>query len=181
MFIPLPVAWQASPGWGYAAFVGTVLGLTLVGILLAGLSYYFVREHHGIYGVVAVALAFIESMAAGFILGAKRAVAMAVVQGLGSLHLGRSFVHLVFERMPGIAAGEEAGERGADSRTLERLPLAQAEELLNPRSGVYGGCGARGLAAAENSGAAAGGSSDVRPKHDSARKAANTAASTCSR
>jgi hypothetical protein len=112
--------------------VATLFVLTLAGGLLAGLSYYFLREQHWVYGVIAAAVAFIESVTAGFVLGAKRAVVMAVVHGLSTLRLGQSLVHLVFERMLGIAGGEEFGERGGRiARGLERLPLAQAEGLLS--------------------------------------------------
>ncbi len=123
----------ASLAWvGLRSFVGTVLVLTLAGFVLAGLSYYFLRGHHWIYGVIAVAVALIEAVTAGFVLGAKRAVAMAVAHGLGSLRLGRSLVRLFFERMLGVAGGNDFGERGGRiSRGLERLPLAQADQLLS--------------------------------------------------
>src|SRR5262245_61968717 len=123
----------ASLAWvALRSFMGTVVVLTLAGIVLAGLSYYFLREHHWIYGVIAVVVALIESVTAGVILGTKRAVMMAVAHGLGSLRLGRSLVRLVFARMLGVAGGEAMGERrGWIPRGLERLPLAQADELLS--------------------------------------------------
>src|SRR5262245_41015553 len=79
----------ASLAWvALRSFVGTVLVFTLVGVVLAGLSYYVLREHHWIYGVTAVALALLEAVTAGVVLGAKRAVVLAVAHGLGSLRLG---------------------------------------------------------------------------------------------
>ena len=123
----------ASLAWvALQSFVGTIFVLTLAGGVLAGLSYYFLREHHWHYGVIAAAVALIESVTTGFILGAKRAMVGAMAHGLGALRLGRSFVRLVSERMLGVARGEEVGERG-DRITLglERLPLARAEELLS--------------------------------------------------
>jgi hypothetical protein len=122
----------ASLAWvALRSFVGTVLILTLSGVVLAGLSYTVLREHHWIYGVIAAAMAFVESATTGVVLGAKRAVAMALTHGLGSLRLGRSLVRVVFERMLGVAAGEETGKRGDRmTRVLERLPLARAEALL---------------------------------------------------
>jgi hypothetical protein len=114
------------------SFVATVLVLTLAGGILAGLSYYFLREHHWVYGAIAAAVALIESVTIGIVLGAKRAVVMAVAHGLNTLRLGQSLVDLVFERMLGVGGGDELGERGGRiARGLERLPLAQAEALLS--------------------------------------------------
>jgi hypothetical protein len=110
-----------------------MLVLTLAGFILAGLSYYFVCEDDWLYRVVAVALALIESVTIGFVLGAKRAVVLTLAHGLGSFRLGRSLVRLVFERMLGVAAeGDEVGQHaGQIARGLERLPLAQANDLLS--------------------------------------------------
>lgn len=120
--------------------------MALAGTVLAGLSYYFLRDTYWLYGVIAAMVAFIESLAAGFVFGAKRAVAMAAVHGLGKLQLGRWFVRLVFERMLGIVGAEESGERsGPIGEALKRLPLAQADELLCGAIGkVTGGAEQRG-------------------------------------
>lgn len=113
------------------SFLGTVLVLTLAGIVLAGLSYYFLREHHRLYGMIAVAVALAESVAAGVVLGANRAVVTALAHGLRTLRLGRLLVRLVFDRMLGVDGGEAFGERGGRlAHGLERLPLAQAEARL---------------------------------------------------
>jgi hypothetical protein len=123
----------ASLAWvALRSFVATLLVFTLAGGVLAGLSYYFLSEHHVVYGAIAVAVALIESVTAGVVLGAKRAVVLAVAHGLSTLRLGQSLMHLVFERMLGIAGGEEFGERGGRiARGLERVPLGQAEALLS--------------------------------------------------
>jgi hypothetical protein len=67
------------------SFVVTIFLLTLVGGALAGLSYYFLREYHWSYGLIAVALVLIESVTAGFVIDSKRAVVMAVAHGFGVL------------------------------------------------------------------------------------------------
>jgi hypothetical protein len=123
----------ASLAWvALRSFLGTMFVLALAGVVLAGLSYYFLRQYPWFYGVIAVTVALIESVTTGFVLGAKRAVLMAVAHGLGALRLGRSLARLVFERMLGVAGGAELGERGGRiTRGLERLPLAQADELLS--------------------------------------------------
>jgi hypothetical protein len=114
------------------SFVGTLFVFTLAGIVLAGLSYYFLREKEWFYGVIAVVVALIESVATGIVLGAKRAMVMAAAHGLGELQLGRSLVGLIFDRMLGVGGGGEVGERGGViTRSVERLPFAQADELLS--------------------------------------------------
>ncbi|MBN9522190.1 hypothetical protein J0H58_27340 [bacterium] len=114
------------------SFAATVFVVTSVGVVLAGLSYYVLRDEHWVYGAIAVTIALVESVATGLVLGVKRAVVTAVAHGLGELRLGRSLVRRVFERVLGVAAGTEFGERGGTlARGLERLPLARAEELLS--------------------------------------------------
>ncbi|HZU38688.1 MAG TPA: hypothetical protein VFA18_22365 [Gemmataceae bacterium] len=122
----------ASLAWvALRSFLGTLFALTLAGILLAGLAYYFLYELHWIYGVIAAVVTLVESVMTGIVLGIKRATVMVVAQGLGSLRLGQSFVHFCFGRMSGVVEGMEHGERGERiARSLERLPLAQAERML---------------------------------------------------
>ncbi|MHB1034771.1 MAG: hypothetical protein ACYC35_09460 [Pirellulales bacterium] len=122
----------ASLAWvALRSFAGTLCVVTLAGIVLAGLSYYFLREYHWMYGLLAVALALVEAVTLGVFLGAKRAVVLAVAHGLGAMRLGRASVRLVFERMPGLAGADAPGQDGGRiARGLQRLPLAQAEELL---------------------------------------------------
>jgi len=113
------------------SLIGTILVLTSAGIVLAVLSYFCLYESDWRYASFAAALVIMESMIAGFVLGMKRAMIMSVAHGLGTLRLGRSVVQLVFTRMLGAERGGEIGERGGQiSRSLERLPLADAEELL---------------------------------------------------
>lgn len=119
-------------GVALRSFVGTIFVVTLAGIVLAGLSCYFLREHHWLYGLIAIVAALIESVTTGFVLGVKRALALALAHGLGALRLGRALVRLVFERMLGVTPDEQLGERGGRiAQSLERLPLAQAEGRLN--------------------------------------------------
>jgi hypothetical protein len=113
------------------SFLGTVLVLAVVGVALAGASYYVLRDHPP-YGVLAAALALVEALALGVVHGGQRAFLGTLTRGLRSLQLGRTAVRLLFERLLGLAAGQEVGEHGGRmARTLERLPLAQAEKRLN--------------------------------------------------
>jgi hypothetical protein len=135
--VKVDIRWIGSHLAGLAwvalrSFLRTLLIFAVAGIALASVSYWFLRDQPWVYGGIAVAVALIESVTLGVILGAKRAGAMAVAHALGSLRLGRSLVRLVFERMLGVAEADELGERGGRiARNLERLPLAQAAQLLN--------------------------------------------------
>jgi hypothetical protein len=122
----------ASLSWvAIRSFAGTVFALTLAGVVLAILSYAFLGRYHWSYGVIAAALALVESVTLGFVLGAKRALVLATAHGLGSLQLGRKSVRMVFDRVLGAADGDTSGGGSRIARGLERLPLAQADKLLN--------------------------------------------------
>ncbi len=113
------------------SFLGTVLVLLVLGLVLAGMSYYLLGDHPG-YGLLAAALALAESLALGVLLGGQRALLSALIQGIRSLGLGRTAVQLLFEHLLGISGEQEFGARGGTiARTVEHLPLAQAEERLN--------------------------------------------------
>lgn len=114
------------------SFASTVLAFTLLGGGLAGLSFAVLYEEEWMYGVVAAAAALAEGVTVGIVLGVKRAVLMAAMEGLSRWRLGRAVVQLLFEQMLGVSGDAEFGERGGKAaRTLERLPLAQADELLS--------------------------------------------------
>ncbi len=115
-------------GVALRTFAATFLALMAAGVVLAGLSYYWLRESPRPYGEIAATIALVEAAAVGVAFGAQRAVARALAEALGSLRLGRSLVRSVFERMPGVADDEPT--EGRVARGLGRLPLAQAEELL---------------------------------------------------
>ncbi len=110
------------------SFATTLLMLALAGVVLAGVSYYALREHHWLYAAIAAVVAMMEALSAGVVLGVKRAVVLALVHGLGTLKLGRSLVNLVFDRMLGASAESHVG---TIARGLQRIPLAQAETMLN--------------------------------------------------
>ena len=111
-------------------FLGTFLFTIVAGIVLASISYYFIREHSFGYALLAAALALIESVIAGVVLGGKRAIGKTAAHGLGSLGLGRTLVQRIFEKMLGDLEATD-GQRGGMIRHLEKIPLAQAEDFLS--------------------------------------------------
>ncbi|MEO2089284.1 MAG: hypothetical protein ABGY75_07280 [Gemmataceae bacterium] len=127
------------------AFAGTLGLLTLAGCVLAGVSYYFLRDNP-VYAAVGAAVAVVEGIVTGVVFGGKRAMVMGIAHGLGRLRLGRSLIQLVFDRILKInemGAQGAIGERGGRiARTAERVPLARADEML--RTAVHGATGETG-------------------------------------
>ncbi|MBY0526369.1 MAG: hypothetical protein K2R98_23450 [Gemmataceae bacterium] len=113
------------------SFVGTLLVLTLAGLVLAAASGVWLHEHIGWWSLLAGGIALTEAIAAGVFLGAKRAIFMALMHALRKLGLGRKVVQVVFARLLGVSADQDVGERGGTiAKTIERVPLAQAERKL---------------------------------------------------
>lgn len=127
------------------AFAGTLGLLTLAGCVLAGVSYYFLRDNP-VYAAIGAAVAVVEGCVTGVVFGGKRAMATGLAHGLGRLRLGRSLIQMVFDRLLMISETEAQGaigERGGRiARTAERVPLAQADEML--RTAVLGVTGETG-------------------------------------
>jgi hypothetical protein len=119
-------------GAALRSFVGTLLVMGLLGLVLAAGSYGLLARAHHAYGLLAAAVALVECAAVGTILAGKRALVMALIHALRTQRPGASLVRLVLGRLLGPSPGQPAGERGAVMiRTLERLPLAEAERRLN--------------------------------------------------
>ncbi|HWG43962.1 MAG TPA: hypothetical protein VN688_14385 [Gemmataceae bacterium] len=114
------------------SFLLTFLLFLLLGVVLAFASYYMLSAQNGVYGVIAALIALIECVVVGIVLGAKRAVVVAMLHGLHKYQLGSAAVRLIFGRLLGVSAEQAHGERGGwATRTAERLPLAQAEQRLD--------------------------------------------------
>jgi len=131
--VALDSVWKNVAGLAAVAvrsFLGTVAVLLAAGLALAGCASYLLREHPA-YGLVVGAVALAEALAAGVLLGGKRALVTALAHGLRSLRLGRSAVRLLFGRGLGVSPEQEFGGRGGRVvQGVERLPLAQAEQRL---------------------------------------------------
>jgi hypothetical protein len=119
------------------SFCATMLLILGVGVVLAAGTYLLLAQHQPWYGVIGGLAAMLEAIIVGLVWASKRAVLMALAQGLKEYRLGRAAVRLIFERLLGVDGQEQLGEReGRVAKTLERIPLAQAEKRL--REAVQG-------------------------------------------
>lgn len=134
------MAWVAAK-----SFAGTLALLTLAGCVLAGVSYFFLRNER-VFAIVGAIVAVVEGIVTGVVFGGKRGMVMGLAHGLGQLRLGKSLIQLVFDRILKVGESEAQGgigERGGRiARTAERVPLAQADEML--RTAVHGVTGETG-------------------------------------
>lgn len=113
-------------------FVGTMGWWTLAGIVLAAATYAMLGDAPGFYRAIGFSAALLEAIALGFFVATKRTIAMTAMYSLGTLQLGRLATRTVFQRVLGIVQGGEFGQRGGRiAQGLERIPLAEADALLD--------------------------------------------------
>lgn len=118
-------------GVAFRSLASTVLITLIMGVVMGVLSYFYLKEQAGLAVIVAV-LTIVESLAAGIALGCKYGFVMALIQGLRDLKVGSSMVRVVFNRLLANPDADETGDRGNwVAQSLERLPLAQAEQRLS--------------------------------------------------
>ncbi len=112
-------------------FLLTTFGMVALGVACAAASIGIAWPAGALRGMAAGAVAMAACCVIGVVLAIKRAVARAVLEGLRRRQLGASALGLIFERLLGVSEATAAGERGgALARTVERLPLADAEKKL---------------------------------------------------
>jgi hypothetical protein len=111
--------------------------------ILAAVSYKIAAQS-GSPGKAILAVVLVLALGAvlGGLLAVKRAVLQALRHGAARLQLGQRTFGALFARIVGLsgeAAAGAAGERGgAIARTVEKLPLARAEQLLSDAvAGLY--------------------------------------------
>ncbi|RIK82876.1 MAG: hypothetical protein DCC68_05010 [Planctomycetota bacterium] len=119
------LTWHALRG-----FVGALLLVTLVGLALAGITYYFLDATLWPYRLGASVLVFVEAIALGVFIGWKQTIVAAVAYGFTGLRLGGKLVGALFERI-GVGDEVQGAMTGPIADGLERVPLAQAEALLS--------------------------------------------------
>jgi hypothetical protein len=131
-----------------ATLMRTLLGLGLLAPALAYTAYRLAAPRSPAAALLVAVLVVVATAALAVPLAAKRALGRAIVIGIRRHQLGLPLLRLLFERLLGVvegpagaaradaaAAGAGAadahGERGGRlARTVERLPLRQAEEAL---------------------------------------------------
>ena len=127
----LPEMTRRLFGVAFRSFLSVVLITLIMGVVLGVMSYFYLQDHHWL-GLIIGVLTVAESLTAGIALGAKSGFVMALVQGLRDLRLGSSMVRMVFDRLLANTDVREIGDRGNwMTQSLERLPLAQAEQRLS--------------------------------------------------
>jgi len=113
-------------GGAFVTFATTVALLTAAGLALAAASWVLLSELPWGYRAVAAAMALLEGLVGGVLLGFKRATAGALVRGLSSLQLGRLVVGVVFDKMLRLQSG--GATTAASSAKVERM---EAERRLD--------------------------------------------------
>ena len=118
-------------GVALRTFARTVAGMVLLGIVLAGVSYYLAAQASVFRGILAAFVALAVCTVAGFVVAGQRAVAVALLRGLHEYRLGEGLLRLLFERLLGVSDEQAHGQRGGIvAKAAERVPLAQAETRL---------------------------------------------------
>jgi hypothetical protein len=118
----------ASLGPALRAFGLTMAGVSSVGLVLALLSGLAAGGGWGWLWMFAVLVGFV---CIAWFLALQRAIWTAVVALVQRSQAAAHATEAIFSRMFGLRAGGAFSDRGNQAaRVLERLPLAQAEELL---------------------------------------------------
>lgn len=123
--------------------LGTVAAMAMLALGLGAVGLWL--SPGGWRAGVAVTLTLLLSVGATVFLVIKRALLVTVKQALVRLGLGRRVLSVVFERMLGVDADADArmGERGGRlARTIERVPLVEAEAWLKSASAAVTSSGA---------------------------------------
>jgi hypothetical protein len=114
------------------AFLRTTAGMIVLGLLLAGGSFYWAAQGSSLRGVLAVLLACGLCAVFGLMLAVKRAVARGLLHGVQKLKIGSRLLKPIFHHVCGVSGkGQPDSITGAIGANVQSLPLAQAEERLS--------------------------------------------------
>jgi len=128
-----PVFQAIAPVAGHAlkAFAKTSFGMVVYAVLLTAGAIVIAADGSVTRSALAALLALAVGTALGVLVASKRALLGAAVYGVRSLGLGSRLIDLVFGQLLRIDEFQAVGQRGvAVARTVERLPLAEAERRL---------------------------------------------------
>lgn len=118
-------------GAAVKALLRTVFGMVLLGALVTSVTVAMAADGSWLRAVIAAALSLIALAIVTGILAVKNAIMRGLLHGLQKLQLGMRVLTLLFDQL-GVTEKSEQGERGgAVGRTVERLPLREAEARLS--------------------------------------------------
>ncbi|MBK7859072.1 MAG: hypothetical protein IPJ65_10730 [Archangiaceae bacterium] len=118
-------------GAALKALLRTVFGMVLLGAVVTLATVYFAAEGSWVRGLIAAVLSLVALAVVTGILAVKNAVMRGLLHGLQKLQLGTRVLKLLFGQI-GVTDESAHGERaGAIGRTVERVPLRDAEQRLN--------------------------------------------------
>jgi len=118
-------------GQALRAFLRTTVGMICLGGVLAVASFVVAARVSPLHGLLAVVAALALCAVLGTILATKRAVGATLSRGIRELGVARKTTTWLFAQMLGVDERGVVGARGGVvATTLERLPLAQAEQRL---------------------------------------------------
>lgn len=103
----------------------------LVGVLMALFALRPPRDSQGLAMLAAVVI-LAEAVVVGAFLGLKRGLLLAIAHAVSTRKMGAALTAKIFDTALGVGVGAGAmGDRGGTvAKSLERIPLAQAEGLL---------------------------------------------------
>ncbi|MEW6433975.1 MAG: hypothetical protein AB1730_20940 [Myxococcota bacterium] len=117
-------------GAALKALLRTVVGMVLLGVVVTIATVAYVAQGSWVRGGIAAALVLVALAIVTGILAVKNAVMRGLLHGLQKLALGKRVLGVLFAKL-GVTEDSTQGERaGAIGRTLERVPLRDAETKL---------------------------------------------------
>lgn len=118
-------------GAALKALLKTVFGMVLLGALVTSFTVYFASQGSWLRALIAAVLSLVALAVVTGILAVKNAIMRGLLHGLQKLQLGSRVLTLLFNQL-GVTERSTQGERaGAVGRTVERLPLREAEAKLS--------------------------------------------------
>jgi hypothetical protein len=118
-------------GAALKALLKTVFGMVLLGAVVTGATVWMAAEGSWVRALIAAVLSLIALAICTGVLAVKNAVMRGLLHGLEKLQLGNRVLKLLFNQL-GVTENSTQGERaGAIGRTVERLPLREAEARLS--------------------------------------------------
>lgn len=118
-------------GAALKALLKTVFGMLLLGALVTSLTVYFSAQGSWLRGLIAAVLSLVALGVCTGILAVKNAIMRGLLHGLQKLSLGTRLLKVLFGQLGVTEASEQGDRAGALGRTIEKLPLRDAEQRLS--------------------------------------------------